>query len=119
LKENYSFGLKSHCTNVFKKKGIVRPGKNHLVKLLDSFEINTHEAWGTVLVFETLGIDLERLIFSRYLSIYMIRQIYYQALVAMDYLDKLKVLHRSKKPENILVEIDQVDIPYIYEIPMK
>lgn len=89
------------------------PGHEHVIQLLDTF---THEGPNGVhvcMVFEVLGENLLGLI-RRYkhkgIPVVFVKQIAKQLLSALDFLHrKCGVIHTDLKPENVLIEIGDVE----------
>lgn len=90
------------------------PGHQHVIQLLDTF---THEGPNGVhvcMVFEVLGENLLGLI-RRYkhrgIPVVFVKQIAKQLLSALDFLHrKCGVIHTDLKPENVLIEIGDVEL---------
>jgi len=101
----------------FKRRG-PHPGRKYIPRLLAYFNIEQVDASVTVLVLETLGIDTKRLmILHGTVPFYMIRQIAFQVLTTLDYLhNSLRMVHLDIKPRNIMLEVDQSDIPRLFDL---
>ncbi|ODV81383.1 kinase-like protein [Suhomyces tanzawaensis NRRL Y-17324] len=89
------------------------PGHEHVIQLLDTFTHKGVNGVHVVMVFEVLGENLLGLI-RRYkhrgIPIVFVKQIAKQLLSAMDFLHrKCGVIHTDLKPENVLIEIGDVE----------
>ncbi|ESW98342.1 hypothetical protein KL918_003912 [Ogataea parapolymorpha] len=89
------------------------PGHRHLIKLLDYFDHQGPNGTHICMVFEVLGENLLSLI-RRYkhkgLPIKFVKQIAKQILLASDFLHRqCGIIHTDIKPENILLEIEDVE----------
>lgn len=89
------------------------PGKRYVVSLLDSFKHEGPNGLHICMVFEVLGENLLEPI-RRYrhkgIPAPLVRQISKQVLLGLDYLHReCGVIHTDLKPENVLIEIDDVE----------
>lgn len=89
------------------------PGHEHVIQLLDTFTHKGPNGVHVVMVFEVLGENLLGLI-RRYkhrgIPIVFVKQIAKQLLSALDFLHrKCGVVHTDIKPENVLIEIGDVE----------
>ncbi|KAK6459850.1 kinase-like domain-containing protein [Scheffersomyces coipomensis] len=89
------------------------PGHEHVIQLLDTFTHKGPNGVHVVMVFEVLGENLLGLI-RRYkhrgIPIVFVKQIAKQLLSALDFLHrKCGVIHTDLKPENVLIEIGDVE----------
>ncbi|ODV87546.1 hypothetical protein CANARDRAFT_26934 [[Candida] arabinofermentans NRRL YB-2248] len=89
------------------------PGHAHLIKLLDYFDHQGENGIHICMVFEVLGENLLTLI-RRYqhkgLPVKFVKQIAKQMLLAVDFLHRqCGIIHTDIKPENILLEIEDVE----------
>lgn len=92
---------------------IQHPGHQHVIQLLDTFTHKGPNGIHVVMVFEVLGENLLGLI-RRYkhrgIPIVFVKQIAKQLLSALDFLHrKCGVIHTDLKPENVLIEIGDVE----------
>lgn len=89
------------------------PGSKHILKLLDDFVHAGPNGNHIVMVFEVLGENLLALIKKyehRGIPIIYVKQIAKQLLLGLDYMHrKCGVIHTDIKPENILMEIGDVE----------
>lgn len=90
------------------------PGHQHVIQLLDTFTHKGPNGTHVVMVFEVLGENLLGLI-RRYkhrgIPIVFVKQISKQLLSALDFLHrKCGVIHTDLKPENVLIEIGDVEL---------
>lgn len=90
------------------------PGHEHVIQLLDTFTHKGPNGIHVVMVFEVLGENLLGLIRKykhRGIPIVFVKQIAKQLLSAMDFLHrKCGVIHTDLKPENVLIEIGDVEL---------
>lgn len=89
------------------------PGRAHVIGLLDSFEQEGPNGLHVCMVFEVMGENLLGLI-KRYdykgIPSVLVKQISKQILLGLDYLHReCGVIHTDIKPENILIEIGDVE----------
>lgn len=89
------------------------PGHEHVIQLLDTFSHEGPNGVHVCMVFEVLGENLLGLI-RRYkhkgIPIVFVKQIAKQLLSALDFLHrKCGVIHTDIKPENVLIEIGDVE----------
>lgn len=89
------------------------PGHQHVIQLLDTFSHEGPNGVHVCMVFEVLGENLLGLI-RRYkhkgIPIVFVKQIAKQLLSALDFLHrKCGVIHTDIKPENVLIEIGDVE----------
>ncbi|KAK6457641.1 kinase-like domain-containing protein [Scheffersomyces xylosifermentans] len=89
------------------------PGHKHVIQLLDTFTHKGPNGVHVVMVFEVLGENLLGLI-RRYkhrgIPVVFVKQIAKQLLSALDFLHrKCGVIHTDLKPENVLIEIGDVE----------
>ncbi|KAG1779518.1 kinase-like domain-containing protein [Suillus placidus] len=93
------------------------PGQAHIVALLDSFEVSSTQGRHLCLVHEAMGIFPK---VDRGLPIPLVKVVAKQLLLALDFLHhechmvhtvmlELSVIGKDLKPDNILVELDNVD----------
>ncbi|CAN3376327.1 hypothetical protein DIURU_004065 [Diutina rugosa] len=92
---------------------VLHPGHDHVIQLLDTFTHKGTNGTHVVMVFEVLGENLLSLI-RRYkhrgIPIVFVKQIAKQLLSALDFLHrKCEVIHTDMKPENVLIEIGDVE----------
>lgn len=92
---------------------IHHPGHEHAIQLLDTFTHKGPNGVHVVMVFEVLGENLLGLI-RRYkhrgIPVVFVKQIAKQLLSALDFLHrKCGVIHTDLKPENVLIEIGDVE----------
>ncbi|EGV65911.1 serine/threonine protein kinase, CMGC [Yamadazyma tenuis] len=92
---------------------IHHPGHEHVIQLLDTFTHGGPNGVHVVMVFEVLGENLLGLI-RRYkhrgIPVVFVKQIAKQLLASMDFLHrKCGVIHTDLKPENVLIEIGDVE----------
>ena len=89
------------------------PGRKHVVSLLDSFEHRGPNGVHVCMVFEVLGENLLGLIKRwnhRGIPMPLVKQITKQVLLGLDYLHRdCGVIHTDLKPENVLIEIGDVE----------
>ena len=93
---------------------VLHPGHDHVIQLLDTFTHKGTNGTHVVMVFEVLGENLLSLI-RRYkhrgIPIVFVKQIAKQLLLALDFLHrKCEVIHTDMKPENVLIEIGDVEL---------
>lgn len=92
---------------------IHHPGHQHVIQLLDTFTHKGPNGVHVVMVFEVLGENLLGLIRKykhRGIPIVFVKQIAKQLLSALDFLHrKCGVIHTDLKPENVLIEIGDVE----------
>ncbi|CUM64389.1 uncharacterized protein PRCAT00001991001 [Priceomyces carsonii] len=89
------------------------PGHEHVIQLLDTFTHKGPNGIHVVMVFEVLGENLLGLI-RRYkhrgIPVVFVKQIAKQLLSSLDFLHrKCGVIHTDLKPENVLIEIGDVE----------
>lgn len=89
------------------------PGHEHVIQLLDTFSHEGPNGVHVCMVFEVLGENLLGLI-RRYkhkgIPVVFVKQIAKQLLSALDFLHrKCGVIHTDIKPENVLIEIGDVE----------
>lgn len=89
------------------------PGHEHVIQLLDTFTHKGPNGVHVVMVFEVLGENLLGLI-RRYkhrgIPVVFVKQIAKQLLASLDFLHrKCGVIHTDLKPENVLIEIGDVE----------
>lgn len=92
------------------------PGHQHVIQLLDTFTHHGPNGIHVCMVFEVLGENLLVLI-RRYkhrgIPLVFVKQIVKQLLSALDFLHRLcGVIHTDLKPENVLIEIGDVELIY-------
>ncbi|WPK23034.1 hypothetical protein PUMCH_000258 [Australozyma saopauloensis] len=92
---------------------IHHPGHQHVIQLLDTFTHQGPNGVHVCMVFEVLGENLLGLI-RRYkhrgIPIIFVKQIAKQLLAALDFLHRTcGVIHTDLKPENVLIEIGDVE----------
>lgn len=92
---------------------IHHPGHEHVIQLLDTFTHEGPNGVHVVMVFEVLGENLLGLI-RRYkhrgIPLVFVKQIAKQLLSSLDFLHrKCGVIHTDLKPENVLIEIGDVE----------
>ena len=89
------------------------PGRKHVVSLLDSFEHRGPNGVHVCMVFEVLGENLLGLIKRwnhRGIPMPLVKQITKQVLLGLDYMHReCGVIHTDLKPENVLIEIGDVE----------
>lgn len=89
------------------------PGRKHVVSLLDSFEHKGPNGTHVCMVFEVLGENLLGLIKRwnhRGIPMPLVKQITKQVLLGLDYMHReCGIIHTDLKPENVLVEIGDVE----------
>jgi serine/threonine-protein kinase SRPK3 len=89
------------------------PGRKHVVSLLDSFEHKGPHGTHVCMVFEVLGENLLGLIKKwnhRGIPTQLVKQITKQVLLGLDYLHReCGIIHTDLKPENVLIEIGDVE----------
>lgn len=83
------------------------PGRAHIVALLDNFEVSSTQGRHLCLVHEPMGIFPK---VDGGLPVPLVKVVAKQLLLALDFLHReCHVVHTDLKPDNILVEIDNVD----------
>lgn len=92
---------------------IHHPGHEHVIQLLDTFTHQGPNGVHVCMVFEVLGENLLGLI-RRYkhrgIPVVFVKQIAKQLLAALDFLHRMcGVIHTDLKPENVLIEIGDVE----------
>lgn len=92
---------------------IHHPGHQHVIQLLDTFTHQGPNGVHVCMVFEVLGENLLGLI-RRYkhrgIPVVFVKQIAKQLLSALDFLHRMcGVIHTDLKPENVLIEIGDVE----------
>lgn len=92
---------------------IHHPGHQHVIQLLDTFTHQGPNGLHVCMVFEVLGENLLGLI-RRYkhrgIPIVFVKQIAKQLLSSLDFLHRMcGVIHTDLKPENVLIEIGDVE----------
>lgn len=92
----------------------LHPGHDHVIQLLDTFTHQGPNGTHVVMVFEVLGENLLLLI-RRYkhrgIPLVFVKQIAKQLLLALDFLHRrCGVIHTDMKPENVLIEIGDVEL---------
>lgn len=90
------------------------PGHEHVIQLLDTFTHQGPNGVHVCMVFEVLGENLLGLI-RRYkhrgIPLVFVKQIAKQLLLSLDFLHrKCGVIHTDLKPENVLIEIGDVEL---------
>ncbi len=89
------------------------PGRSHVVLLVDSFLHHGPNGTHICMVFEVLGENLLALIRRfrhRGVPTVLVKQITKQVCAGLDYLHRLcGIIHTDIKPENVLIEIGDVD----------
>ena len=89
------------------------PGRRYVVSLLDSFEHKGPNGVHVCMVFEVLGENLLGLIKRwnhRGIPMPLVKQITKQVLLGLDYLHReCGITHTDLKPENVLIEIGDVE----------
>ncbi|KAL4787143.1 kinase-like protein [Aspergillus varians] len=89
------------------------PGRKHVVSLLDSFEHKGPHGVHVCMVFEVLGENLLGLIKKwnhRGIPMALVKQITKQVLLGLDYMHReCGIIHTDLKPENVLIEIGDVE----------
>ncbi|KAK7682970.1 hypothetical protein QCA50_014003 [Cerrena zonata] len=92
---------------------IHHPGHEHVIQLLDTFTHEGPNGVHVVMVFEVLGENLLGLIRKykhRGIPVVFVKQIAKQLLSSLDFLHrKCGVIHTDLKPENVLIEIGDVE----------
>lgn len=92
---------------------LYHPGHEHVIQLLDTFTHKGPNGVHVCMVFEVLGENLLSLI-RRYkhrgIPVVFVKQIAKQLLLALDFLHRTcGVIHTDLKPENVLIEIGDVE----------
>lgn len=83
------------------------PGQAHIVTLLDSFEVSSTQGRHLCLVHEPMGIFPK---VDGGLPVPLVKVVAKQLLLALDFLHReCNVVHTDLKPDNILLELDNVD----------
>lgn len=89
-------------------------GRQHVITLLDDFTIHSINGVHDCMVFEVLGDNLLKLIIkSDYVGIPLenVRTIIRQTLLGVEYLhQQCGIIHTDFKPENILLEVDNISL---------